>query len=194
MKKAVVLFAFLAALSSSAFAEGYVGAGLGQASVDIDASPIGGVQPNVDDSDTAIKLFAGYKFHPQIAAEIGYMDLGEYGVTWDDGVDYIKVGIDASAIYAAVVGFLPINDQVSFMGKAGFARWDTDYRESSSLFASFNSSDSGTEPMFGVGIMFSAANNLALRAEFERLLDVGDENTSGTSDVDVISASAVVKF
>ncbi len=34
-------------------------------------------------------------------------------------------------------------------------------------------------------------NNIVLRAEFT---DVGDENTTGQSDVDVIGVSAAVKF
>jgi hypothetical protein len=47
--------------------------------------------------------------------------------------------------------------------------------------------------MFGVGVQFDAGN-LLLRAEFERFMDIGDEDITGQSDVDVIGVSAAVKF
>jgi OmpA-OmpF porin, OOP family len=32
---------------------------------------------DMEDSDTAVKLFAGFNFNPNFAVEFGYVDLGE---------------------------------------------------------------------------------------------------------------------
>ncbi len=192
MKK--VVFAALFALSPSVFAQGYVGIGFGQASADIDAAPIVGVPPMVDDEDTSFKIFGGAMLNQNFGLEVGYADFGEMSVTWDDGVDYIKDAAEASAFYAAAIGMLPINEQAGLFAKFGFARWDLDLQETSSIPGVGGSlSESGTDPMFGIGAQF-AVNNVLLRAEFERFMDIGDENTTGQSDVDVLGLSAAVKF
>ncbi len=191
MKK--VVLAALFAISSPVFAQGYVGIGFGQASVDIDAGLIAGVQPSIDDTDTSFKVFGGAFINPNFGLEVGYIDFGESSVRWDDGVDYIQDTAEASALYFAAIGALPINDRASLLVKAGFASWDLDATETSSLGFGGSISESGTDPMFGVGFQYDAGNIL-LRAEFERFTDLGNEDTIGTTDVDVIGASAAVKF
>ncbi len=190
--KRVVLAALLA-INSPVFAQGFVGIGFGQASGDISADPIGGVFPSVDDTDTSFKIFGGTMFTPNFGLEVGYVDLGELSVNYDDGVDFINATYESTAFYVAGLGMLPLNDQAGLFLKAGFARWDLEEKITSSLFPSETTSESGTDLMFGLGAQF-AVNNLLLRAEFERFTDIGDENTTGQSDVDVIGVSAAVKF
>ncbi len=192
MKK--LLFVVLLGFTAPAFAAGYVGLGFGQSSVDIDAVPIGGVVPTVEDSDTALKLFGGVQVNQNLGVEVGYIDFGEFSATWDDGIDFIRSRWEGDSIYAAVVGALPLNQNLSLVGKAGFARWDLAYHETTSLPSVYTASETGIDPMFGVGVLFNLSDQFAIRAEFERLLDVGDEEATGQSDVDVLSASAVLRF
>lgn len=191
MKK--LIFAAFVALSSQAFAEGFVGIGLGQTSADVDANPIGGIVPSIDDSDTSLNIFGGAMLTPNFGIEAGYIDLGEYSALWDDGIDYLKYKAEASALYFAGLGVAPINDQFGFYAKAGLASWSLDTKETSSFGYSFNASESGIGLMFGVGGQLSV-NNFLLRLEFERFTDVGDADTTGQSDVDVIGFSAAFKF
>lgn len=191
MKQVVLAALFI--ISSPVFAQGYVGIGLGQSSVDLTASPIGGVPPQKDDNDTAFKVFGGGFVNDNVGFELGYVDFGEFTITWDDGVDYIKDAFEGSALYAAAVGYLPIG-QAKLFGKAGLARWDVDAVETSSIpGVGVSVSEDGIDLMFGIGAQIDAGNVL-LRAEFERFTDVGDEDTTGQSDVDVIGVSAAVRF
>lgn len=192
MKKAV--FAALFALSSSVFAQGYVGVGVGQSSVDINAGPIGLVQPTIEDTDTSFKIFGGALLNQNLGVEVGYVNFGEVSVRWDDGIDYIEDTWETSALYVAGLAVIPMNDQAGLMIKAGFASWDMDAKETSSIPGiGVSLSESGTDPMIGIGFQF-AVDNLMLRAEFERFMDIGDENTTGQSDIDIIGLSAAVKF
>jgi opacity protein-like surface antigen len=52
---------------------------------------------------------------------------------------------------------------------------------------------SEVEFKFGIGASYSFTRNLALRAEFERFLDVGDSDT-GEGDVDLISIGVTFRF
>jgi hypothetical protein len=48
--------------------------------------------------------------------------------------------------------------------------------------------------VIGLGVKFDAADTVELRAEFERYKNVGDDDKTGESDVDVLSVGAVMKF
>lgn len=191
--KNLLLVLLVTFFSSHTFAQGFAGIGFGNATADVDADPIGGVVPTVDDSDTSLKFFGGTMVNPNFGIEVGYIDLGEYSADWDDGVDYIKLSADASALYFAGLAVAPINEQVGFYAKIGFASWDLDAALRSSLGLSGNESESGMDLMFGFGGQLSV-NNLLFRLEFERFTDVGDPDTTGQSDVDVVGLSAGLKF
>lgn len=211
MKK--VVLAALFAVSSPVFAQGYVGIGFGQSTVDIDSSP---AFVSVDDNDTIFGVFIGTEINKNIAIEGGYIDFGSFGANevdflTDGSYDYdvvAKHSLEGRAIYAAGIGKMPITNVVDIFAKAGFAFWDVEYslRGTADVYyatsttyittldLSDSESESGIDPMFGVGINIHASDAFMLRAEFVRFMDVGDENTTGQSDVDVIGLSAAVKF
>ncbi len=189
-----VVLAALFVVSSPVFAQGYVGVGLGQSSADVEAVDFGpGVTASIDDTDTAFKIFAGYAINPNFALEAGYTDLGEVGVDYTDGINWVKERYEVNAFYVSAIGSVPVG-QANLFAKFGFARWDLDGSASASTGASASASWSGTDPLLGIGVSFNATDVLMLRAEFERFMDIGDENESGQSDVDVIGVSAAVKF
>lgn len=78
----------------------------------------------------------------------------------------------------------------SLLGRVGIARWDDDAQATVGA-SSVSDSDSGTDPTFGLGVQFSFSKTFGLRIEWERFSDIDDE---GPSDVDLLSASVVVKF
>ncbi len=210
MKKIVLTALF--AISSPIFAQGYVGIGVGQSSVDIKSTPY---TVDKQDSDTAGSIFGGVELNKNFAIEAGYVNLGEFGLSeansFTDGVlfynESLIQNVEGSAFYAAIVGKLPITNGVELFAKGGFARWNIDlagtytiaaYDGAGTFMGSGSASDSlsesGVDPMFGVGVSFNVTEVLMVRAEIERFMDVGDENTTGQSDVDVIGLSAAVKF
>lgn len=193
LKKSIIPLALLT-MSTVANAGGYVGIGLGQSSVDIQPLDLGpGVFTSVSDTDTSVKLFGGFEFNHNFAVEAGYADLGEASVDYTDLTDSMTESFEANALYVAAVGSIPVG-QASLFGKVGFASWDMDYSVVSTFGVFGTASASGTDPMFGLGVKFDATNTLMLRAEFERFMDVGDQNATGQADVDVLSVGAALKF
>jgi OOP family OmpA-OmpF porin len=179
----------LLAMSSAANAGGFMGVGFGESSVDGKSYFSADTITSMTDSDTSFKLFGGYAFNSNFTLEGGYASFGEYDA---DYVVASSESIEVTALYVAVMGSIPLGP-VSLFGKAGLAHWFVD-RSDSGGFNWWSEDATGIDPMFGAGVKIEASGNFALRAEFERFLDVGDRNDTGRSDIDVLSLSGVFTF
>ncbi len=193
LKRSVILITMLG-MGSGVHAAGYAGIGIGQAFVDVETIDFGPtVSADVTDRDTSFKLFGGYTVTENISIEAGYVNFGEFGVHYSDGIDTLTTKVEGNALYVAAVGSIPFS-QVSFFGKFGFAQWNSDASLTSTFFAPESISESGTDPMIGLGIKFDASDSVAISAELERYKNFGDKDTTGESDIDVFSVSAMMKF
>ena len=144
----------------------YIGAGVGDASVKI---------ADFDASDSAYKIFGGYNigFIPLVdfAVEASYVDFGNPSTSLGN----VEVtGLNAFGL--AGLSFGPFG----VFAKAGAISWDAD-----STFNSLSSSDSGTDPAYGIGARF-AIGSFAVRAEYE-VYDLD-------ADLDMVSVSGVFTF
>ncbi len=119
--------------------------------------------------------------------------------------------VEATAISGALAGQLPLGETFALFGKVGFAFWDAEVTFDVTFDPIFgippfssSGSDTGLDPLFGLGLQISPGETFALRLEFERYLDVGDGVAlvafGGESvelegiDVDVLSASVLFRF
>jgi len=180
--------------SQSLLAQGlYLGAGVGQANVDIECDL--DISCSADDSDTVFKIFGGWKFTPNWAVELAYVEGGEYTASGtDSSLGTADAKIDVSGFNLAALGILPISEKFSVQGKVGIFFWDQDATANSTVFGSESFSESGNDPMFGVGATWNFSKQFGLLVEYEKFLDVGNKDTTGESDVDVLSASLVFNF
>ena len=144
----------------------YVGAGVGDASIK---------DTNIDESDSAYKLFGGYNigFIPFVdfAVEASYVDFGKPN-TSSDSVEIS--GLNAFGL--AGLSFGPFG----VFAKAGAISWDPDTTN-----GNVTSSDSGTDPAYGLGARF-AIGPFSVRAEYE-VYDL-------KADLDMVSISGVYTF
>ncbi|MEQ1802960.1 MAG: outer membrane beta-barrel protein [Gammaproteobacteria bacterium] len=164
-----------AMLSAPVYAGGdsgfYIGAGIGQASVD-NVDGLG----SFDADDTAYKLIGGYNFGivplVDLSAEIEYVDFGSPA----DG----SAEVDGNAI--AAFGLAGVNlGPVGLFGKAGAFTWDADASDGTNSV-----SDDGTDMAYGIGARFHIGS-FQIRAEYE-IFDVD------IADVDLLSASFIYTF
>lgn len=173
----------------------YAGLGAGQSKVpDIECDPltvalIADESCAVDDTDTGLKLFVGYRINPGLALELSAVDLGEAGIGGTDSF-FGATGLhtDVSGISLSVLGFLPVTRNVALFGRAGAFRWDADTTFSSDP-GEETATERGTDPMVGAGILFGVSGRTDLRIEWERFLDVAED-----TDIDLVSASIVFRF
>ena len=207
-----LLSGLLVALCCSvAFAQdqgAYLGVSVGQSKVkdpgscsDLAGLFSPGYSCSLNDTDVGLKIFGGYQVNRYVGAEVSYVDLGTFKLSASGLVTGVPVSasekIHGYGFGADLVLSAPISDTFSLSARGGVLSWtlkDTLSASSSAASLSQEESATGTSFTFGVGARYDFAQNLGFRVEFQRFKDVGDENKTGKSDVDLISASLIYRF
>lgn len=211
MKKIhAICLASLAALGSTpVFAQNaghfYGGAGVGQSQSKLDdiqmsnaliGSAASTTSMTHDDSDAAYKVFGGYQFNPYFGMEAGYFNLGQFGFrstttppgTLDGRMKLDGVNID-------MVGTLPVNDQLSLLGRLGMhnARTRDTFTSTGAVVLSSPSREM-TEKNYkaGFGFSYKFSQSMSLRGELERYRV--NDGMSNKGHVNVASLSLVFPF
>ena len=197
----------IAADTSSGF---YVGGNVGQSRVKIDTGAIDAAilstglvatsATTAQETDIGLKLFAGYRFHPNFAVEGDYFNLGVFTtttVTTGPAVTLSGTAKNENGFNLDLVGIVPFNDSFS-----GFARLGVQNSETKiSLVgvgpggtAAFSTSESKTNWKAGLGLQYYFTKSIGARAEWERYRVPNGDGTGGTADVDLFSLGLVVRF
>lgn len=172
----------------------YAGVGFGQTKFKDACTGAADIGFSCDDTDTAARIFGGYKLNKNVAFEVGYADLGK---AHGSGVLF---GIPTTAEWKATawdfvfVGILPLNPQFSLLGKVGVTSWSLDANITATGVGTATDSPTGTDTTYGVGVQWDINNQFGLRGEWQHYSNIGDANTTGQSDADVMSVSALMKF
>jgi outer membrane protein with beta-barrel domain len=178
MMKIVAAFALamlgLSPLVASADGPWYIGAGAGESDFDI---------PGFNESATGWKVFGGYQFHDNFAAEVGYLESGDAEET--EGLASLEVSADG--VTASFVGSLPLGDMFSIYGRLGAIFWDARATLDDGAGTVTTGNDSGEDLYYGAGGAMNLGERAALRLEYE-VADVSD------LEVSMISLSVLYKF
>lgn len=132
-----------------------------------------------------MSIFGGYQFNKNFAVEAGYTDLGKASAS----VPGLSASFEVSGIEISAVGIFPINPQWSIYGKLGMFMWDLDVKSNIG-----NLSEDGADLTYAIGVRWSFAKNLSLQAQWQRYKDIGDDATTGKSDVDMLSLGLLFRF
>lgn len=168
-------------------------------------TPLISSSSTLEDSDTPWSILFGYQLNPWFAAEVAYLDLGAYpyrfsGTAADTGGP-IPASVDfefkATAITLAAVGVLPINYFLELHGRAGLAFSDTETNLLINLGADSlrnNASASTSDFFYGLGVAVNLGDNWSLRADWQQLKDIGDEDVTLEADFDTVTLSVIYRL
>jgi OOP family OmpA-OmpF porin len=156
-----------------------------------------------EEASFAFKAFAGYRFHEYFALEAYYANFGDFwfqrNVTLPFG-GTARADVESSGWGIDAVGIFPLPRNWSLFGKAGgfYSTTKTTYTQTGAVtFApGTNLNPERKEWNFKVGFggQYDINRNLAVRAEIESYINVGDDQTTGEGTVTMISASVVGRF
>lgn len=191
------LAALALAAPAQAATSAYAGLSVGQTTAQVDSNEIcpafGDIQCNIDDSDTGFKLFVGAKLSSNFALEAGFADLGEVRMT---GVDSVfgnsSTTTEASALFAAARGIIPVGPDFSLFGKLGAHLWMADWSLTSTTLSGSDDAD-GAGFLFGLGGSVTFGN-VEVRGEWERFADIGDIVSTDEGDFDLMSIGVILNF
>jgi OOP family OmpA-OmpF porin len=220
MKKSLLMLTVISALYATAAAAQdqnfYAGAGIGSSNADVatisrqDVLGIGfnslsSFQSGVNKSDTAWKVYGGYRFNPHIAAEVFYSDLGKFSrnasgsgaTTSSPTTDFsVKSSLTMTGFGAAALLGMPLSAQWQLFAKPGLLYWNA--KDATTATVSINNTNTaqsgstektGTSPSFGLGTAYAFTDKLGARLEWDEYFDIGDKNTTGQSNVNVFALS-----
>lgn len=157
---------------------------------------------SIDDTATAWKLQAGYRFNKHLAIEGGYVKLGEFAYNATITAPFTDAGtvtLDTDGWNLDLVGRLPFNDSLSGFAKLGAFAYNLDYQCTRTVSCgSASRSASGTTFHYGLGVDYAFAGKWFARAEYEVFTKVGDPmsatGATGTSREDVRLGSVGVGY
>lgn len=157
---------------------------------------------SIDDTDTGWKLFAGYKFNRNFAVEGSYTDFGE--ATADSivtaspfGTGTVDQSFEAATWGLAALGIVPLGYNFELFGKVGFHYWDAEWTPKvnlTGLSGSTTEDENGTDLFYGIGAGYNFTEMFGVRAEWELFKNIGDDNTTGETDVEMWSAGLQFRF
>lgn len=183
---AVAAFGFQSAIAQPSF---YAGAGLGVTKVEDFCEDT----DTCDDGDYSAKIFGGARFNENFAFELGYNRLGDFSASGVVLGNDIGLEIDASAVTAHGLLIAPVNNKTDLFVKAGVAFWTLDYDVDISG-AGVSDDETGTDFIVGVGADVSINERLSVRFDLDYMPKLGDEDTTGESDVLNISTALQYRF
>jgi OOP family OmpA-OmpF porin len=158
-----LLLAQGAAMAQTAPSNWYIGGAVGASSLKpkVNNQSIAG---NQDTSDIGTKVFGGYKFSENWAAEVQYYDLGKWRYSDADFTGSAKVnGMSISA-----AGVYPLSNGFSLLGKVGIATQDVKVRATETASGDSDSAKAdATVPVIGFGFEYAVNPLMSLRTEYE---------------------------
>lgn len=168
-------------LGMSAFAQDagyYIGASAGQSRTNNDNAPfvaLGATVTGNDEKNSAFRIFGGYQYTKTLAVEVGYVDLGAYGVSGTIGALPFTAFGDVTGFSISGVGTLPLTEKFSLLGSVGY--FYSKVKASATVATVAGAArDSGSDFTAGIGVKYNLTKNIAARLEVNHygLGDNGD--------------------
>jgi hypothetical protein len=168
--------------------------------------PTQNLRASTEDSDLGYQATFGYRFNRYFAAELGLAQFGELKSTARADIDIGQGFVPASLTLAfraggpivSAVGILPIGEKFEAYARLGYL-FTSSERELSSRVdgqpGSFGSAKGDSQnPVYGLGLAWHINQVYSIRAEFQKLDNLGQENRTGEEDISVAALGLIVRF
>lgn len=157
-----------------------------------------------NENSTGAKIFAGYQANPNMAVEVGYVDIGKSRATRNmtaPGTGSIGIDSRNTGWFVDLVGIMPIGiNDVSVIGKLGGVATETGKQLSTTGVVGLAAGTPSTFQerelnwKFGAGAQYEFSKTFAARGEWERYRRMGKDTGVGESEADLFSLNLLIRF
>jgi opacity protein-like surface antigen len=159
-----------------------------------------------DEKDLGYAAQFGYRFNRYLAAELALAQYGDLQSQARANVDLgggfqpatVDLRFHVGGPQVSAIGILPLGDKFEIFGRAGvmFTASEREFIiKVNGRVTSFGSNKAdSTDLVLGIGAAWHFNQMYTVRAQFEKLTDVGDEQRTGTEDLDTASVGLIVRF
>ena len=171
----------------------------------INEIPFQNLTSDTEDTDIGYQATFGYRFHRFFSFELGLVQYGEMiskanaELDLGDGFVPAKVslGYRVGGVLFSAIGVLPINDKFEVYARLGylFASSEREFISKVEGQQTLGGSAKGDsqDPVFGVGVGWNINQVYTIRAEYQKVDEVGSSNT-GSEDLVNYSLGLIVRF
>lgn len=171
-------------------------------------NPIQNLQVGTDKTDINYAVTFGYRFHRFIAGELGLVQYGELASTGSAGMDFgdgngfvptqLKYSFKAGGPMISVLGILPFNDKFEGYVRLGYLFASTVREISSSVNGQSSvgqdARGDSQHPVYGIGFGWNIDQMWTVRAEYQKLNEIGQQSRNGTENFETMSLGVIVRF
>ncbi|MDG5499986.1 outer membrane beta-barrel protein [Marinobacter sp. BGYM27] len=150
-----------------------------------------------DDKSLAVRAYFGASFSEYIGGEVGF--------TFVDDVEASGSAFGASASLAS--GYQAFDGTMLFgtsrdndfrlFAKAGIVAWNYDskgYISGSGMVIVGDEEESGVSFRTGLGALYNVTDNVSVRLDWDFIPDIGDDETTGETDLHILSVGPQFRF
>jgi hypothetical protein len=169
-------------------------------------APFQNLRSETKDSDIGYQATFGYRFNRYFAAELGLAQYGELKSTARADMDFgggfvpasLSLTFAAGGPIMSAIGILPLGERFEAYARLGYL-FTSSERELSSRVdgqaGSFGSAKGDSQnPVYGLGFAWHINQIYSIRAEFQKLDNLGQENRTGEEDITVAALGLIVRF
>jgi len=175
---------------------------------DSTGNPYENLTSGTENTDIGYQATFGYRFHRFFAAELGLVQFGDLKSTASADMDFgdgrgfvpakLTLNFTAGGPLMSAIGILPVGEKFELFGRVGYL-FTSSERELSSRVdgesGTFGSAKGDSQDLvYGLGFSWNINQVYSIRAEFQQLDQLGQENRTGAEDLTVIGAGFFVRF
>lgn len=168
--------------------------------------PTRNISVSSKEEDIGYQATFGYRFNRYFAAELGLVQFGELSSTVrgevDQGGGFIPANVqftfNVGGPVLSAVGILPLGEKAEVYARVGYLFASSER----AIAARVDGQNAGTssakgdsqEPVYGVGFAYHVNQVYSIRVEYQKIDSVGQQNRTGTEDLNVIGLGLQIRF
>lgn len=196
--KFVSIIPLAAVLAAPAMAEtpqqSYFGVSVGQANIDDFCD---GTEITCDDTPISARLYVGSKLNDLADLEVGYRYIDDAEASGVYSGVAVAAAINGHFVDATLQLGMPESGPFKLHTKLGLMFWRLNYEAAGTdgfVFASVEDDQTGVALRSGLGVSYQVSETVRLKADWDYLINVGDDDTTGETDIHVFSVGPEFSF
>jgi hypothetical protein len=169
-------------------------------------SPSRNITVSTKDNDIGYQATFGFRFNHYFAAELGLVQYGELSSTVHGELDQgngfvpasVKLAFNVGGPVVSAIGILPLGEKVEAYGRLGYLFASSERQISSRLDGQSGGTNSAKGDsqgaVYGVGIAWHINQVYSIRAEYQKIDGVGQNDRTGKEDLNVVGLGLLIRF
>lgn len=168
--------------------------------------PTRNISVSSETEDIGYQATFGFRFNRYFAAELGLAQYGELSSTVRGEIDQgdgfipanVKFAFNVGGPVISAIGILPLGEKAEIYARAGYLFASSERTISARVDGQNGGASSAKgdsqEPVFGIGFAYHINQVYSIRAEYQKIDSVGQEDRTGTEDLNIVGLGFMIRF